>query len=224
VGKTGLSVRAIISTLIPCLLLGAFLLGSVWNCVFLLREIRDWRRWIVLPSSFLVAFGALAFLGQGISAVGGLNWLPPSFEWPAGHVEGGLTTASGSHIVLLRGAGRIQVYDSRWGFVRGWPAGTALKLRLLENGTVEALAKGEQGFVFDLNGKLISQRVYGVHEMVDRENSLPRREWTFVPTPPWLYIFSSPFFSGLVARVGMLGWFVADYQPDQSSSAKKLKG
>jgi hypothetical protein len=96
-------------------------------------------------------------------------------------------------------------------------------LRLLENGTVEALAKGEQGFVFDLNGKLISQRVYGVHEMLDLENSLPRREWIFVPTPPWPYIFSSPFFSGLVPGVGMLGCFVADYKPDQSSSTKKQR-
>jgi hypothetical protein len=223
VGETELNVRAIIYSLVPCLLLGAFLFGSVWNCVFMLREVRGWRRWIVLPSGFLVAFGALAFFGQGISAVGGLNWLPPSFEWPAGHVNGVLTTDDGRHIVLIQGAGRIQVYDSSWRFLRGWPAGTALKLRLLEDGTVEALSKGLRGFVFDLHGKLISQRVYGVREMVDLENSLPRGDRIFVPTSPWLYAFSSPFFGWLVGVVGMLGWFVANRKSDQSSSAKKQR-
>ena len=189
----------------------------------MLREVRDWRRWIVLSSSFLVAFGALAFFSQGISAMGGLNWLPPTFEWPAGHVDGALTTADGSHIVLLRGPGRIQVYDPGWRFLTGWPAGTALKLRLLEDGTVEAFAKGLKGFVFDFQGKLITQRVYGVREMVDLENSSPRGERVFVPTSPSLYIFSSPFFSGLVAGVGMMGWFVVDHKPDQKNSAKKQR-
>ena len=204
-----------------CGMLGVFLFGAVWNGIFLLSEARGWRRWIVLPSSFLVATGALAFFGQGISAVGVLNWLPPTFEWPAGHVDGALTMADGGKVVLIKGAERIQVYDANWRFVRGWPAQSALKLRLLPDGKVEALTKGLHGTVFDLRGNLIARRTYEVREMVKLQNSLAPCPRVFIPTSPWLYILSSPFLSGTLLNAGLLGWFVVAYKSNSPSTPRR---
>jgi hypothetical protein len=205
--------------LVAFLMLVAFLFGAVWNSVFMLRATQGWRRWLVLPSSFLVAVGACGFFGQGLFAVGAQNWLPQSFEWPAGSVGDVLTTADGGHIILIQGVGRVQVYDSNWHFLRGWPVLGARKLRLLEDGNVEALTKYERGFVFDYNGKLISQQTYGIREFVNLENSMPRSAGIFVPTPPSLYIFSSPLLSWLVFATGFVGWFVVYPRSNQSNSA-----
>jgi hypothetical protein len=212
-----INIGTIIFSAILCLMLGAFLFAAVENGVFTLRNTKGWRRWLALLSSVLIAAGACGFFGLGLSYVGGLNWLPPSFEWPAGFVDGVLTTSNRSHIVLIKPAGRVQIYDSVWHFVRGWPAGAALKLHLLADGNVEVLMKGQWSFVFDLNGKLISQRRYGVHEFIDLENSLPAGESVFVPTSPWLYIFSSPLLSWLV---GAAGYFVARRRSLESNAAK----
>lgn len=207
-GETELSVRATVVGLIGCLMAGAFLTGSVVNCIVLLRKVRNWRRWLVVPSSFLVAVGALAFFGQMTSGAGGLNWLPSSFEWPAGRADDGLTEADGTQIVLLGAAGRIQIYDPHWHFVRGWPVRSILRIRLLGDGSVEALSKNERGYVFGTNGELLSQRTYEVHEAVRSLNSLPPPTRVIVPTPFWLYIFSSPLLSWLLIMAGMAGWFV----------------
>jgi len=164
------------------------------------------------PSSGLVAIGACGFFGQAASAVGALDWLPPGFEWPAGR-EYTLTTAQGQHVLLIRSAGRIQVYDSRWRFLRGWPARSALKLRLIDDGTVEALTKGAGGLVFDLEGRLLSQRAYKANEYIDLYNRLPAGEPVNVPTTPWLYMFSSPLLSWLMVATGLVGWFVISRPP-----------
>ena len=74
--------------------------------------IRGWRKWPVLLAGAMVAVGGVGFLGQVLSAVGGLNWLPESFEWPAGAVEGMITTPSGLRVVPTTAAGRVQVYDA----------------------------------------------------------------------------------------------------------------
>jgi hypothetical protein len=209
VGETELNFGGIIPGAFGCFMLVVFLFAAVWNCIFMLRSVRGWRRWFVLPSSFLVAVGACGFFSQMISGVGGLDWLPPSFEWPAGHPDDAITTANGTHIDLIKSAGRIQIYDSRWHFLRGWPVQSVLRIRFLGDGSVEALTKHQKGLVFDINGRLLSRRVYEVHESVHLLDSLPPCENVFVPTSPWLYIFSSPFVSWIVLMGGLAGWFVA---------------
>jgi hypothetical protein len=199
-----MSIRLIIFTSIECLALAVFLFGAFWIGVTRLRDTKGWRQWLALPSIFLIAIGAIGFFGCSIFYTGGLNWLPSTFEWPAGFVDGVLTTSSHDHIVLIKPVGRVQVYDPAWHFLRGWPISAGLKLRLLQDGTVEVLTKGQKGFVFDLNGKLLSQKTYPVRDFLDLENSLPAGESTFVPTSWWLYIFSSPFLSWLVMLSGFV--------------------
>ena len=68
----------------------------------------------------LLLIGVTGFLGAGFSSAGGLNWLPSSFEWPVGSVDGVVTTKDGLHVVPHTPSGRIQIYDSGWHFTRGW--------------------------------------------------------------------------------------------------------
>lgn len=189
------------------LFLIAVLVATVWNALSMFREARGWRRWLILSSSALVMIGASGFFGQGIVA-NGANWLPSSFEWPAGTVDDALIMTNGDHLILISGVARVQAYDGSWHFLRGWSVPRALRLRLLGDGTIEALTKGEKGFVFDVHGNLISQRTYAAREFVDLENSLPHTGGVSVPTRSWLYIFSSPLLSWFVFAAGLVGWFV----------------
>ena len=184
---------------LPLLLLFliGFLVAAIRNSLSMLRQASGWRRWLILPSSALVVIGASGFFGQGIVA-SGPNWLPTSFEWPAGRVEDALTAANSYHIILVSGVARIQVYDRNWRFLRGWSVPRALRLRMLGDGTIEALTKSEKGLVFDVRGSLISERTYGIRESEDLENSLPHTGSVLVPTPASLYVFSNP----------LLCWFV----------------
>jgi hypothetical protein len=190
-------------------MLSGFVCASIAWCVSALKESRGWRRWLAVPCSLLIGIGAVGFFGQAISTVGGFNWLPASTEWPAGRADHALTTTDGHHVVLVKGAGRIQVYDQGWHFVRGWAAGPVLNLRLLTDGTIEALMKGQRGLVFNPSGKLLSKRKYGVREWIELENSLPPGESVSVPTSAWLYIGSSPLLSWLVLAAGFAGWFTS---------------
>src|SRR5215831_20079947 len=98
--------------------------GTVIVFAVLIPYSRDrgtgWRRWLTALASCLVVVGAAGFFGSGLSAVGGLNWLPNSFEWPVGYSGGILTTAEGLHVVPHTPSGRIQVYDADWTFRTGW--------------------------------------------------------------------------------------------------------
>ena len=64
--------------------------------------------------------GAAGFFGSALSAVGGLNWLPHSFEWPVGYAGGVVSTSEGLHVVPHTPSGRIQVYNANWTFRTGW--------------------------------------------------------------------------------------------------------
>lgn len=53
-----------------------------------------------------------------LSTAGGLNWLPPTFEYPVWHTRGVFTLSDGAHAVPLVNPSRIQIYDRDWNFIR----------------------------------------------------------------------------------------------------------
>src|SRR5262249_50277691 len=77
---------------------------------------RGWRRWLTTTASCLLVVGAAGFFGSALSAAGGLNWLPSSFEWPVGYASGVVSTPEGLHVVPHTPSGRVQVYDANWSF------------------------------------------------------------------------------------------------------------
>jgi len=161
-------------------------------------------RWAYVPTvlaTLLALVGVISFIAPFIAVVGGLNWLPPSFEWPVGHAAGVTTMRNGYHVVLLDGAPRIQVYDPNWRFVRGWffaSRGEIFYLVPSRQDRIEAFsarhrARGNTGlhFVFTLNGDLISRGDYSLddntyHSIVNHATSV------VVPTSIWLWPFSNP--------------------------------
>lgn len=98
---------------------GVFIYGAV--SAALSRDVEPgWRKWATIAASGFVVIGGLGFFGSALSAGGGLNWLPRSFEWPVGYTDGAVSTPTGMHIVPLTPSGRVQVYDANWTFVTGW--------------------------------------------------------------------------------------------------------
>jgi hypothetical protein len=170
-----------------------------------------YKRWLVLVASALLVVGGIGFFGSALSAVGGLNWLPDSFEWPVGYASGIISTQNGLHVVPHTPSGRIQVYDSDWTFIRGWhvdAGGGTFKLAASADSRIDVFtARGEWHYVFSSEGELLSKRTYSpaaYSSFPDEGTSL------VVPTPPWLLVFSHPLASWGVAAIGMGILLVAD--------------
>src|SRR5579863_4024374 len=69
------------------------------------------RCWLIGTAATLVIIGAIGFFGAALSASGGLNWLPNSFEWPVGYASGVVSTRDDLFVVPHTPSGRVQVYD-----------------------------------------------------------------------------------------------------------------
>ena len=192
------------------------LIGGTWVILaaagpFSSRRATGPKRWLGrLASAFLVV-GGIGFFGSALSAVGGLNWLPHSFEWPVGYATGVISTNNGLHLVPHTPSGRVQVYDSDWTFIRGWhvdAGGGTFKLVASEDNRIEVItARGDWHYVFSSEGQLLSKRTYSPAMY----SSFPDEGASFfVPTAPWLWVFSHPFIAWGVAMIGMLMLGVTD--------------
>jgi len=190
------------------LVLGVWLFLGVLSLCWIKTETGG-KRWLTGLAGIFVIVGALGFFGSFISASGGLNWLPPSFEWPVGRATGVVSTKDHFFVVPHTPSGRVQVYDRNWKFVRGWhvdAGGGTFQLKTSETGQVEVItSRGEWHYIFDLSGKLLSKQHYSPvsYAALEKEG-----QSHLVPTAPWLWVFSSPFYSWLSAIAG-LGLFIA---------------
>ena len=115
-----MKVVEILFTFAIALMLCAFLILPFLSGKFHTHKKNKKYTFLFSISCLFIAVGAMGFLGSMLSAVGGLNWLPDSFEWPAGYVDGVVYTNNGIYIVPLTPSGRVQLYDAEWKFIRGW--------------------------------------------------------------------------------------------------------
>src|SRR4051812_12181822 len=67
----------------------------------------------------LGAYGILSFFAQMLAASGALWFVPQSLEWPVGSADQVVSTPS-QMIVPVVPSGRVQLYDARAHFIRGW--------------------------------------------------------------------------------------------------------
>src|SRR5262245_48758481 len=192
------------------MLLVAFMLG-VW--IFLVvsqirAAIKDrgGRRLLTVLAATLILIGALGFFGTALSAIGAFRWLPASFEWPIGSASGVVTTRDLFYVVPHTPSGRVQVYDRNWKFLRGWSvdagAGT-FKLYVTDTNHIHVVtARGHMHYTYDLGGKLLASDAYP--NTGTAYGSFPDEGVSCdVPTPIWLWIFSSPLFSWFAAAAGI---------------------
>lgn len=161
-------------------------------------------KWVIGAMGLLVVLGSGGFFASALSALGMLK-LPDSFEWRAGYVRGVVQTADGKYVVPLILAGRVQMYDSNWRFLRGWnvdAAGGDFKVDGSQPRIVEVLtARGRHHYSFTDDGRLISATNYSedFYTLGGTEQSV------IVPTSPLLWVFSSPFLCMGLAIIGFVG-------------------
>jgi hypothetical protein len=192
-------------TIVMILMIGGAILFCCIPLIFQdTRKAFGIRKLLTIAGGMLVSIGVVGFFGSALSAVGGLNWLGASLEWPAGFVSGVVTTEQGVHIIPHTPSGRIQIYDANWKFIRGWPVdagGGTFKLSSTETNTVEVVtARGQWRYVFDFNGNLLNQENYSP---ATYSNFPESGEAYFIPTKPWLWVFSHPFLSWGTAVCGI---------------------
>lgn len=194
-----------VSILFVLVVLAAWLFAGIHTLISAFKT-RGWRRAAKLLAGVLIIVGGVGFFGAALAGTGAFGWLPASFEWPVGRATGVVSTPDGYFIVPHVPAGRIQVYDQNWKFVRGWNVnarGGGFRLYVADTNRIHMLAvRGKKHNVYDLNGTLLSESTY------DRASNayslVPPGKICLVPTPLLLWVFSGPFLSWLAAGSGIL--------------------
>jgi len=162
--------------------------------------------WAVLLFGSLAVVGAIGFFGQMLLAIDVIK-IPPSVELPAGYVKGVIATQEGLNVVPLEPSGRLQVYDRDWHFLRGWhidAGGGSFKVLSTRPGTIEVFTgRRHHHFTYSENGELLASETPFGESLSSIENGAIE---TTVPTKLLLWPFSSPFLSGLLVFIGVMGF------------------
>lgn len=155
---------------------------------------------------FVMMAGVVGFFLPAATAMGGIP-LPSSFEWPAWRVDGVVTLTGGSHAVPIEHAGRVQLYDQSWSFIRGFQVPAEGGTFLLEPGEGDTLvvstARGNRRLVYHANGALAST--------ADARGTRPQpaghaaRRVT-VSLRPYLFVLYGPGITWITAVAGALMW------------------
>jgi len=197
---------SILFVLIMSVILAAWVFRGAIELRASLRQ-QGWRRPVHLLAAMLFTIGAVGFLGSALSSMGVFHW-PNSFEWPAGYCSGVVTTPQGHFMVPLTRIGRVQIYDQDWKFVRGWnvdASSGAFKLFIKDTNHIQVVTvRGRRLLEYDFEGHLLSSSNYQPTGTGAGYSSFPSPGNTYiVPTPIYLWVFSSPFLSWGAAIAGM---------------------
>jgi hypothetical protein len=200
----------VFSILIILFILSVWILTAVQQ-LFSAKKETGGKRWLVCVASILMAVGAIGFFGAALSSTGGLNWLPSSFEWPVGRANG-VVSVNGYFVVPHTPSGRVQIYDNHWKFIRGWhvdAGGGTFKLKTSDQDHIDVItARGQWHYIFDLSGKLLSKEQYSPASTYSSFRS--EGQSYVVPTFPWLWVFSNPFYSWLSGILGIALFIAKD--------------
>lgn len=152
--------------------------------------------------AFLFAYGWFAFFAQR----GGLGFVGESFEWPLVWTGGAVENARGERFVPVVASARIQVYDSKDEFLRGWfidACGGIFKLHVTEDDNLEVFtSRGNRRLVFAADGTLLGDRQY--REDYDRLPTDPTCRVDRV-SPWYLWPLAHPILALLPGFAGLLG-------------------
>ena len=186
------------------------LLAAAWIVAFpcfgysLAKTEKGWSRCCGIFGAALATIGGIGFFGTALAALGMCNWLPRTFEWPVGYVGGVVTTQEGLYVVPHSPSSRIQIYDGDWVFKTGWfldGRSGPIKISRVDDDELEVVANhSRRRFVYKMSGELISSSPYAPMTYGDFPSLGVTR---FVPTSPWLLIFSHPLASFAAGLCGM---------------------
>lgn len=160
-------------------------------------------RCIGIVAAAVFAAGWTGFFGCALASGGGMNWLPPSFEWPVGWSSGSVRLTDGRWAVPQAYAGRVQIYDPALHFVRGWQTdarGGSFALLPRDDGGVEVLtARGELRLAYDRDGAQIGSSVCTPRQF---DEAQARAATIRVPTPLWGWTFTHPMIAWFAVLLG----------------------
>jgi hypothetical protein len=167
------------------------------------REKNVSKNIFLLIGSFLVLMGFTGFLSGFFAALGMLKWVPQSVEFPLAAVEGIDVDREGILFVASSFYSRIQVYNSRGKYIRGWflddTGGGQLKIKVNNENKVEvAIYKGRKIDVFDEKGKLIESRKLGREDLSFWDSFEQKDRDVFDETTKQRYSVEGWFFPGII--------------------------
>jgi hypothetical protein len=183
-----------------------FLGGVVYNVAKALRGPRA-RPWLVLPTGLLLAYGGFGFFAQSAGSFGPLAFVPSSVEFPVWRPDSTLRTAGGLTYVGLALNSRVQVYDARGGFLRGWfvpTDGEPFRLRPAPNGISVVGQRGETRY--DDQGRPVGGNETAMAAMNDPISDRPPVDVAW--SPLW-WPLASPFVAWTVMAIGMAGLYLS---------------
>jgi hypothetical protein len=147
------------------LVLSGMLFGLFCGATSDIQKQFKWRKKILLSIGItLILLWIIGFFGGLLSSLGVLKWIPDSIEFPLAHIGDIDVNRNGELFVLSRFYGRIQVYDQKGDFMRGWfyyaPSGE-VSMKITDSNEIEVAAFGsDEIFLFNENGKLLKASKY----------------------------------------------------------------
>lgn len=178
-------------------------------------------RILVLTGFLLVFLGAVRWTSCQLSWFGALDGLPSSWEWPVGTAKRVITMPDGTHVVAVTSAGRVQIYDPKWKFLRGWAVGAPA-------GEFKMLPAGPDKFdvmpmrtmrrdTYRLSGDLIARgsRPSGTRYDHLQEAGEPHA----VPTAPWIRMILMPLTSWPVSMISLVLLGFLQWREDREKTA-----
>jgi hypothetical protein len=129
------------------------------------REKNVLKNFFCLIGLFFILTGFSGFLSGPFASLGMLKWIPQSFEFPLSTVEGIDIDKDGNLFVACAFYSRIQMYNPKGDFVRGWflddTGGGAMKIKVNNENDIEvAIFKGRKIDIFDETGELLKSSQY----------------------------------------------------------------
>jgi hypothetical protein len=117
------------------------------------------KKILLLVSSIFVLFGITGFFGGVLSSLGVLKWIPQNIEFPLAHIGDIDVNRDGKLFLVSRFYSRIQVYDQKGDFLRGWffyaPSGK-VQMKINDQNEIEVAAFSlGKIYLFNENGKLL---------------------------------------------------------------------
>lgn len=147
----------IISVVIASFFLGYFKIPSMEKIMFGAMALLLFCG--MLFGMILIFFWIVGFFGGALSSLGVLKWMPASIEFPLALIEDMDINENGDLFVLSRFYGRIQVYNQKGEFLRGWffyaPSGT-VSMNINDSNEIEVAAfSSDEIYSFNENGRLL---------------------------------------------------------------------
>lgn len=160
------SIEKFVFGLMALLLFCGMLFGLFCSVLSDAQKQKERKKKIFLVAGLIsILLGLTGFFGCFFAAFGLLKWIPENVEFPLAGVAGIDVNREGNLFVACEDYSRVQVYNSKGEFVRGWflddAGGIDLKIRVNDENELEvAVYAGRKIDVFGEDGKLLETKKY----------------------------------------------------------------